>query len=168
MERVDEILKDIKINLAQRSASRKDEIRVMQGMLNDKNYSVGEYAADGKVGDYYPRKDAEKLVSSILTNGAHISSAEAATIASNYEFSKSDAVAMIGVSKEFINTYVKSGRKLPLGGREDMSVALSLKDIPAQKKRLPVNALNSKDKTIVIPKHSTIKAQGGCPKWVRD
>ena len=122
--KVEEILKDIQTNLAQRSASRKDEVRVMQGMLNDKTYKVGEYAAEGKVGEYCPREDAESIVKSILTNGARLSSAEAAKIADNYEYTKAEANAMVGLSKEFVDPYVRCGRKLPLGGRKDMSVSL--------------------------------------------
>ena len=34
----------------------------------------------------------------------------------NYEFKNQEANAMIGLSKEFINTYLNTGRKLPLGG----------------------------------------------------
>ena len=48
-----------------------------------------------------------------------------------------------------------------------MSVSLSLKKIEAQKKKLPMNRLNEKDVTVTIPAHASIKAQGGCPKWIR-
>lgn len=167
MSYVDELLKDIEANLSQRSASRKDEVRVMNAMLNDKDYKVGEYSSEGKVGEYCPREDAQKIVKSILTNGAHLSSAEASSIAENYQFSMPESTAFIGVSKEFVNTYVRCGRKLPIGGRKDMSASLSFKKIPAQKKKLPMNALNSKDAMVTIPEHATIKAHGGCPKWVR-
>lgn len=165
--KVKELLKDIETNLAQRSASRKDEVRVMQAMLNDKTYKVGEYSAEGKVGEYCPREDAVKMVTSILSNGAKISNQEAAKIAEDYEFTKNDATAMVGISKEFVDTYVRCGRKLPIGGRADMSVSLSMKKVPAQEKKLPMNKLNASDTTVVIPAHASIKAQGGCPKWVR-
>ena len=167
--KVEELLHDININLSQHSASQKDEVRVMVEMLNDPNYVVGEYGKEGKIGEYCPYTEARKLVSGILATGARIPVAEAKTIASNYEFSKSEASTMIGIGKEFINTYVKSGRKLPLGAREKMSVSLSLKEVPVQKKKLPNNGLadGKKDTNIIIPAHEAIRCSSSCPSWLR-
>jgi hypothetical protein len=167
--KVDELLHDIKINLSQHSASQKDETRVMVEMLNDPTYKVGEYDKSGKVGEYCPYEDARKLVSSVLSTGAKIPVAEAKKIASEYEFSKAEANSMINISKEFVNTYIKTGRKLPLGGREKMGVSLSLKEVPTQQKKLPANGIAGAkgDTTIIIPEHETIKVSGGCPVWQR-
>ena len=167
MSYTDDLIKDIRETISQRSASRKDEQRVMMSLLNDKAYKVDVYSAMGKVDEYCPSSDARKLVHSVLVNGAHLPSAEASAIADSYEFTKSETNAIIGISKEFINTYVRTGRKLPIGGREDMNVSLSLKEISEQKKKLPINSLNSKESTVTIPKHATIKSQGGCPVWIR-
>lgn len=160
--KVEELLHDIEINLSQKSASQKDEVRVMQEMLNDKTYVVGEYSKDGKTGEYCPYTSARKIVSSILSNGAKIPVAEAKNIAENYEFSKPEAAEMIAISKEFVNTYIQTGRKLPLGGRENMNASLSLKKVEVQNKKLPNGSGG-----IIIPEHYTIRSQGGCPKWVR-
>ena len=43
MANVNELLKDIKDNLKQRNSSQKDEIAVMQAMLNDNGYKVDVY-----------------------------------------------------------------------------------------------------------------------------
>lgn len=169
MSIVTELLKDIEVNLSQRSASAKDETRVMQAMLNDPDYKVGEYTKAGKVGEYCPRESAQAVVKSIIQNGAKVSSAEANSIAQGYQFSKSEAENMCDISKEFINTYVQCGRKLPLGGRENMNVSLAIKRVPAQDKKLPnkgISGATNKD-IIKIPAHNTIKSQGGCPKWLR-
>lgn len=167
--KVEELLKDIRVNLTQHSASAKDEVRVMVEMLNDPNYKVAEYSAKGKIGEYCPYDDARKLVASVVASGAKVPVAEAKKIASEYEFSKSEAASMIGISKEFINTYVKTTRKLPLGGREKMSASLSLKEVAAQKKKLPNNGLaaNSKGGEIVIPAHEAIRSSSSCPQWTR-
>ncbi len=167
--KVEELLKDIRVNLTQHSASARDEQRVMVEMLNDPNYVVGEYSAKGKIGEYCPYDDARKLVASIVASGAKVPVAEAKNIAADYEFSKSEATCMIGIAKEFVNTYVKTTRKLPLGGREKMSASLSLKEVSSQKKKLPNNGLaaNSKGGEIVIPAHSAIKSSSPAPVWVR-
>ncbi len=167
--KVEELLKDIRVNLTQHSASAKDEVRVMVEMLNDPSYKVSEYSAKGKIGEYCPYEDARKLVASVVASGAKVPVAEAKKIAADYEFSKSEAASMIGISKEFINTYVKTTRKLPLGGREKMSASLSLKEVQAQKKKLPNNGLaaNSKGGEIVIPAHEAIRSSSSCPAWTR-
>ena len=165
--KVEELLHDINVNLSQKSASQKDEVRVMQEMLNDKSYVVGEYGKNGRVGDYCPSADARKVVASVLSNGAKIPVAEAKNIADNYEFSRTEAASMVGISKEFINTYVQTGRKLYLGGREKMATSLALKVIETQRKTLPnMNAGGNSE--IIIPEHMTVRAKGGCPKWLKN
>lgn len=170
--KVEELLHDINVNLSQRSASQKDEVRVMQEMLNDKTYVVGEYSKDGKVGEYCPSADARKLVTSIVANGAKVPMAEAKAIGENYEFSRTDANTMVNLSKEFINTYVQTGRKLPLGGREKMNTSLALKSVETRRKTLPETPLTKAsgkvNAEIIIPGYDTIKAQGGCPRWVKN
>ena len=37
---------------------------------------------------------------------------------------------MINISKQFIHTYLETGRKLPLGGREKSNISLVNKTIP--------------------------------------
>lgn len=161
--KVEELLHDINVNLSQKSASQKDEVRVMQEMLNDKSYIVGEYDKRGKIGEYCPSESARKIVASVIANGCRIPMSEAKGIAENYEFTRPESAEMIAISKEFVNTYIQTGRKLPLGGRSDMSVSLSLKEVPVQNKKLP----NGNGDGIIIPAHKTVKTQGGCPKWVR-
>lgn len=118
MQSLNEVLSDIKQNHKQVSASQKDEVRVMQTMLNDTSYEVGVYAKEGKVGTYNPAQDFRTMEASIVSSVAKISKGEAESVVSEYEVTKSDASTMVNVSKEFVNTYLSCGRKLPLGGRE--------------------------------------------------
>ena len=67
-EKVKDLVQEIAVNLSQKSASQKDEVRVMQAMLNDKTYVVGEYNKSGKIGDYCPYDDSRKLIESYLNN----------------------------------------------------------------------------------------------------
>ena len=107
MESVKKLVKDIKSNLSQTSASQKDEVLVMKTMLNDTKYEVDVYGTKGKEGTYNPAKDARALVSDILASTARIPTKEAQYIADNYEFTKKDAEHMIGISKELVR-YCKS------------------------------------------------------------
>lgn len=170
--KVEELIHDINVNLSQRSASQKDEVRVMQEMLNDKTYVVGEYSKDGKVGEFCPSAEARRIVTSIVANGARVPIAEAKTIGDNYVFSRPEATSMVEIAKEFVNTYVQTGRKLPLGGREKMNTSLALKVVDTRRKTLPETPLTKTsgkvNAEIIIPGYNTIKAQGGCPKWVKN
>ena len=57
MATVNELLADIQENHKQVSSSQKDEVRIMQAMMNDTSYEVGVYNKSGKIADYNPSKD---------------------------------------------------------------------------------------------------------------
>ena len=167
-ERVVDLVKDIRTNLKQKSASQKDEVRVMKAMLNDKDFRVGEYTKDGKIGEYSPYEDSRKMVTTILSSAGKLPTAEAKEIANKYEFSKSEATTLINISKEFVNTYVHTGRKLPLGAREDMNVAVQLKEVPESVKQFPKGGIGSSERgQVTIPAHNTLKVAGPCPSYLK-
>lgn len=171
---VNEIIHDIKTNLKQRNSSQKDEITVMQAMLNDTTYNVGIYDKTGKVGEYCPAEDFNSMLSSVISTATKIGKDEAKSLAQAHEVSKGEARSMVNISKEFTNTYLKTNRKLPLGGREDTNFALSLKDVPERTKPCP-RKVGIKDDgssiyetpTKTIPAHVGLKAYGSCPPWVK-
>lgn len=174
MSTVSELVKEIKDNLSQVSSSNKDEVRVMQAMLNDKEYEVGVYTNSGLKETYNPAKDYRGMLSSIVANTTKISKDEAAALVDSYEVSKSDASTMVNVSKEFINTYITTGRKLPFGGREKSNIALSGKEVPETIKTYPKKVGVNEDGTgryesgeRRVPSHFTVKAHGSCPDWVK-
>ena len=167
MEDVKSVISDIKDNLHQKSASQKDEIRVMKAMLNDKSYEVGMYDKHGLIGNYSPYKESRKMISNIISSTTKISSAEADALADSYEVTTNDAKTMIGISKEFINTYLDTDRKLPLGGRRMMNVSLSMKRIEEKMKGVPSQMSNSERKTTTVPAHNVIKATSPCPSWLK-
>lgn len=175
MDRVNELIKEIKENLNQKSASQKDEVRVMKAMLNDKDYEVGVYSSEGKIGTFNPSKTARQMMSSVISSAAKITQAESESMMADYEFKKSEAESMVSISKEFVNTYVKTGRKLPLGGRETSNVSISEKHVEEVKgriypKKIGVNddGSNRYGKGLTdIKAHDTLRIEGPCPKWVK-
>ena len=167
--KVTELIQGIKESVKQKSASSKDEIAVMQGMLNDAEYLVDVYNASGVVGQYCPREDATKMIGSVIASATKVSKDEAAALADAHQFSKAEAASMVGISKEFINTYAQTGRKINLGGRATSNVSLIPKDIEAGVCRYPSKQA---DGTIItaekqVPAYSTIKVKGSCPAWVK-
>ena len=164
-----DLVANIKSNVKQKSASSKDEIAVMQAMLNDPNYSVDVYDKTGVVGQYCPREDATKMIGSVISSTTHISKEEAADLANQHQFSKSEAGSMVGIGKEFINLYGQTDRKINLGGREKSNVSLIMKEVPAGTCRYPSKQADGTTVTAekAVPAYVTMKVKGSCPSWVK-
>ena len=173
-ESVKDLVNEIKTGLSQTSSSHKDEVRVMKAMLNDPSYEVSVYSKDGVVDTYNPCKDFRAMCSSIVSSAAKVPQAEAANMMESYEVKKSEAASMVNISKEFVNTFLHTGRKLPMGAREKSDVSLSLKMVAPSTRLYPqkvgVNddgsARYSKSPT-TVPEHEAIRVHAPCPSWVK-
>lgn len=174
MSTVQNLVKEIHDNLQQKSASRKDEVSVMKAMLNDKEYKVDIYGKDGVSGTYCPAEDAREMVAGIIQTAAKVPAAEAKELAANYEFKKSDAETSVNLSKEFVNTYLETGRKLPLGGRAKSNISLEGKHVEESTILCPTKigvGDDGKDmydrKPRTIAAHDSVKVYGSCPAWLK-
>jgi hypothetical protein len=173
MSQVQDLLKDIKDNLSQQSASAKDEERVMRAMLNDKEYAVNVYDKSGVVGTFCPSQSAREMCASVIASSVGVTKDEAAKIMDDHTFKKSEAQAMVDISKEFINTYIETGRKLPLGGRETSNVFLSKKEVKEGFATYPKKVGIAPDGQPIyengkapIKPHTSIKVQSKTPSWL--
>ena len=117
----------------------------------------------------------EDLIKEIHGTISQISKQEADVLADNYEFTKSEAEGMVDISKEFIHTYVHTGRKMPLGGREKSDVSFSLKEIEAGPRSYPKKiGLDTDGKAMYergvtnVNAYESIRVYAPCPDWVRD
>ena len=168
------IVKDIKDNLSQKSSSLKDEVKVMQAMLNDKGYAVDVYGKDGKTGEIYNASaDARNMITSVITSTTKISKDEASVLAEDHEFSKAEATSMVNIGKEFINTYLDTGRKISMGGREQSNISLIGKDVEATVSRYPKKVGVDENGNGIyenaekqVPAHKSARAIAPCPVWV--
>lgn len=173
-EKVNELVKDIRSNLSQVGSSRKDEVRVMRAMISDDSYVVDVYGKNGVESTYSPAADFKAMGASIISSAAKIPQAEAAKLMSDYEPKKGEAESMVNISKEFVNTFLQTGRKLPLGGRAMSDVSLSLKQVPEGTRQYPLkvgvddngNPIYSKAPTTVAA-HEGIRVYAPCPPWVK-
>lgn len=174
-EKVTEIVQEIRGKLKQVSSSQKDEVRVMRAMLNDTSYEVDVYPPNenGEKTTYNPAKDVRGMVAGIISSTTKMATAEANAIMDDYEFKRGEAETMINVSKEFINTYIQTGRKCYLGGREKSNVALSLKQVPERERMTPRQVGIAEDNTKIIEytakkvnAHESVRVHGSCPPWV--
>lgn len=170
MERCKEVVAEIRNGLSQRSSSQKDEVRVMRAMLNDPTYNVGVYDRTGKVGEYCPFEDSRNMLGSIINEATGIQPKEARALANTFEFSKKESETMVNISKEYINTYLQTKRKLPMGGRDKSNVSLLLKEIKESEKKYPNTIGDKTDKSTgitVVPAHESIKVSAPCPSYLK-
>lgn len=173
MSKVQELLVEIRSNLNQTYSSTKDEEKVMRAMLNDKEYSVGVYSKEGKIGEFSPSEAARSMIASVVSATTGVSKDEAQKLADDHVFKKSESQAFVDISKEFVNTYTQTGRKLPLGGRQKSDVALSLKELDERKVTYPKKVGVNPDGTgryengeALVKAHNTLKVHSVCPDWV--
>lgn len=170
-----ELVKEIDETRSQRSASAKDEVRVMRAMLNDSEFVVDVYGKGGVIGQYCPYDDARAMVANIIKGTTKINTKEAELLADNYEFTKQDANTFINISKEFVNTYVETGRKLPLGGRERSNISLSKKVKEERSNNFPKKVGVNDDGSDkyescgegIIPAHNSLRVHSSCPPWLK-
>ena len=171
---VRELINEISTTRTQTSANAKDEIRVALAMLNDPTYVVDVYNKNGVSYSYCPYDDARSMIADIIKDATKVSADEAAELAYGYQFTKSGAQTMISFSKEYINTYLQTGRKLPLGCRERSNCALVKKEKEAKVNSFPVPTAvdGNGNKTYntsasMTPAYDTIKVIGSCPAHLK-
>lgn len=169
-----DLIKEIKDGLSQLNASHKDEVAVMQAMLSDPTYEVAVYDKNGQTGTYNPCLSFRGMCSSIISNTTKIPAEESQVLMDGYVVKKAEADAMVGVSKEFVSTFLRTGRKLPLGGREQSDISLSMKQIPETVRSCPrrvgVNDDGSGQYNRVpttIAAHEAIRVHAPCPAWLK-
>ena len=175
MENVKELIERIQKENNRVAASQKDEIAVMKAMLNDKDFYVTVYDKNGPTENVIcPSNCAREISSNVLVSTTKISRAEANALMDDYEYTKSDAENMINISKQFIHSYMETGRKLPLGGRQDSNIAISKKVVPETIKGTPVNIGTDEEgnniwstKTTIRPMHTSMKVYSTCPSWLK-
>lgn len=170
MENAKRVISFVTSQVSQKSSSKKDEITVMKALMNDPQYKVDVYDNGGKCGEYYPGKEFRKMITNVISNVTKMPKREAAELVDSYDFGKSDASIMVQFSKEFVNTYLQTGRKLPLGGRETSSIELEWKNIEDRVSSTPVKRSDGTMERVdrFIPAHGGIKVSNSCPKWVYD
>lgn len=172
MENLKELVTEIKTGLSQVSSSQKDEVRVMKAMLNDREYEAEIYGKEGKVGTFNPAMAMREMLSNVIAGTTKISNEEAKTLAEGYDFKRGDAETLVETSKEFVNSYLQTGRKLPLGGRERSNVSFIMKEVPETVRSYPrkvgVNSDGSDRYEKIqtkVPAYESVKVVAPCPSW---
>lgn len=166
---VQELIQDIKNNLKQKSASRRDEEAVMRAMLNDRSFIVKDYSTQET---HCPAIEYRDMVAGIIASTTKMPKVEAQAVVENYEVKKSDASTMVTLSKDFFNSALRTGRKINFGATEKSDISIQLKEIPETQKKFPMKTGINDDGTpryekneTTIPAHEGLKVSSPCPKW---
>ena len=175
MEKVQELVNEIKSTISQKTSSNKDEVKIMRAMMNDTEYKVGVYAKNGMIGEYCPADSAREMAASILHGAAGLTEKESTVLANNYTFGKSEAKCVVELSKEFINTYMHTGRKIALGGRATSDISIGIKEIESSERPFPkVVGIGDDGKKIYgrgvtkVGAYDSIKVYSPCPAWIKE
>ena len=166
---VQELIQDIKNNLKQKSASRRDEEAVMRAMLNDRSFIVKDYSTQET---HCPATEYRDMIAGIIASTTKLPKVEAQAVVENYEVKKSDASTMVTLSKDFFNSALRTGRKINFGATEKSDISIQLKEIPETQKKFPMKTGMNDDGTFryeknetTIPAHEGLKVSSPCPKW---
>lgn len=166
---VQELINDIKENLKQKSASRRDEETVMRAMLNDRNFVIKDWSSQET---HCPATEYREMVAGIIASTTKMPKVEACSIVDSYEVKKNDASTMVTLSKDFMNCALRTGRKINLGATEKSDISIQLKEIPEAQKKFPMKVGVNDDGSpryekneTTIPAHEGLKVSNPCPKW---
>jgi hypothetical protein len=134
----DKLIQEIVEKTSQTSTNKADELAVMQSMLNDKEFAVAIFErGKGYVGSRSPRNEAIQLTVDTLSSVTGMTSSEALALSQDYQFTKKDAGHFINIGKDFVGTYLQTGRKTTLISEPRMEATVSLKLVEAHDKSVP-------------------------------
>ena len=165
---LDGIIDEIKKSAKQISINKIDEVRVMKSMLNDKDFKIAIYDKnDGYIGDKCPAEEATQFVSNIIQAATGLDSKDSKHLAEGYEFTKKDAVFLVNNAKDFIETYMRTGRKLNIIQNGAGEASIYARNIPAGTKNIPAKPGSNETKTISTPAYTKIVSISKSPKYVK-
>lgn len=155
--------------------SQKQEVEICNAMMNDTTYEVPIYAGAGYQGIYNPAQSIRRAISSSISHMTGKSRLETDQMVKGYSFTSEEATEILNFSKEFINTYLQTGKKLPLGGRSKSNITLKLKQIEPGFVTYPVKVGNDENgksicetKEAYVGGYETVKVYGPWPQWCKD
>lgn len=162
---MEELMAEIReITQKQKSSSRVDEIRVMRTMLNDPSFSVSVYDKNkGYIGTRCPREEAVKFAANLSSGITGLDTKSATALAENYEFSKRDAIFLIENGRDFMKTYLSTGRKLPI--IQDTNAEASIFYRPTASKEKVVPTSDGGKQTTAVPGYNKVVCRSKSPKY---
>ena len=163
---LEEMIKEIKETTKQVSINRNDEVRVMKEMLNDPNFSVSIYERNtGYVGQRCPHEEAVGFTKNIIQAATGLDARDSQHLAENYEFTKRDATFLLTNMRDFMSTYLSTGRKINLVQSADSEANLFAKNVDPKTKTIPASEGSKDTKQITTAAYTKIVSNSKRPKY---
>ena len=160
------LVSEIKKNTNQIAINKVDEVRVMQSMLNDKNFSIGVYDRTmGYIGQRSPRKEAVKFVKNVVSGTTGLDNKDAYLLADKYEFTKKDANFLLENMRDFLYIYTSTGRKINIMQSVSTEACIYTKDVESAQKQIPDKDNPGKTRTIQTKGYTKLVATNKSPKY---
>lgn len=161
---MEQLMKQIReITAKQKSQNKGDEVAVAQALLNDPDFQVGIYDKNkGYIGTRNVHEEAVNFVAGITSDITGLDKKTAEELASNYTFTKKDANFIINTSRDFVQTYLNTGRKFNILQSENAEANIFLKPIPAKEKMVPTK---EGAKLVKTGAYNKVACKSGCPKY---
>lgn len=165
---LDTLISEIKTNAKQVSINKIDEVKVMKSMLNDKQFKLAVYDKnDGFIGERCPALEATEFVKNIIQGATGLDAKDSANLADSYEFTKKDASFMISNAKDFIEVYMRTGRKLNVLQNGASDASIFTRDMKATKKVVPSKDGSSDTKEIKTVPFVKLVSVSKSPKYLK-
>ena len=163
---LEQLVTEIKKGTTQIAVNRVDEVRVMKAMLNDKDYTIGVYdKGAGYIGQRSPHQEAVKFVKNVIAGATGLDNKDALHLAENYEFTKKDANFLLGNMRDFLYTYVGTGRKINIMQSATTEAALFTKEIAPSTKLVPDKDNPGSTKEVPTSGYTKLVSASKCPKY---
>ncbi len=160
------LVSEIKKNTNQIAINKVDEVRVMQSMLNDKNFSVGVYDRTvGYVGQRSPHNEAVKFVKNIVAGTTGLDNKDAQLLADSYEFTKRDANFLLENMRDFLYVYTGTGRKINIMQSANTEACMYTKEVDSTSKRIPDKDNPGKTRVIQTKGYTKLVTTNKSPKY---
>lgn len=166
MTELEIMVEEIKKTSSQTAINKVDELKVMTCMLNDKDFKFDIYQrGNGKVAEVCPHDEMVSLATEIICTGTGLDKNTSNHLASNMTFSKSEARKILDLNKEFIDVYMRTGRKYNLMQNESTEANIYTKDMGPSKKSIPDKDNPGTTKSITTSPYIKLVSQTRCPKY---
>lgn len=162
------IIDEIKTSAKQISINRIDEVRVMKSMLNDKDFKISIYdKSEGLIGEKCPAEEARVFISNVIQTATGLDTKDSKHLADSYEFTKKDAVYMVGMAKDYLEVYMRTGRKMNIIQNAAGEASIYAREIPACTKKIPARPGSPETKEISTPAYTKIVSISKAPKYTK-
>jgi hypothetical protein len=164
---MNELIDQIKQNTKNKSQSISDQLRVQQMLLNDPDYEISIYDKNkGRIGSRNVHTEAVNFISDISSAITGVDKKEAFECASKYKFTKKDANFFYNMNRDFMQTYLQTGRKINIVQTENSEASIFYRPVASREKIVPGRNGNG-NRSTVVSAFQKVVVRSRAPKYMK-